>query len=450
MTSSFDSPNVNGGDRSTPQLRRAISGRLLFLFILGDVLGAGVYVLIGEIALEVGGPVWLPLLVALGLALLTATSYAELVTKYPQAGGAAAYAQRAYGSPVVAFLVGSCMLAAGVTSAAGLAVAFSGEYFQQLIDAPSIPIALALLVGVAVLNVRGIVESLRANMVMTCIELGGLLLVVVLGVVVLSRGDGQPSRLVQFDDQVSPIPAVFAAALLAFYSYVGFETSANVAEEVRDVRKIYPRALFGALLVAGGLYVLVGAVASAAVRSDGEPAGNLNGPLVQVVQAANVGISPELFSVIALVAVANGVLITMVMASRLAYGMAREGLLPEALACVLPRRQTPVTAIVATTVVAMMLAGTGSVEALARTVVLFLLVVFASTNLAVLILRRDTVAQPHFRTPTVLPILALMSCIVLATQQETGSWVRAAVLLSGITVMYLIARIFTRRTPSLS
>ncbi len=117
-----------GGGTNT--LTRAITGPLLFVFILGDVLGAGIYALVGVIAGEVGGAVWVPLLVALVMALLTATSYAELVTKYPRAGGAAVFAQRAYRKPLISFLVGFSMLAAGVTSAAGLALAFSGDYLK--------------------------------------------------------------------------------------------------------------------------------------------------------------------------------------------------------------------------------------------------------------------------------------------------------------------------------
>lgn len=98
--------DADGGDT---RLERSVTGKLLFLFILGDVLGAGVYALTGVIALEVGGAVWLPMLVALVLAMLTAASYAELVTKYPRAGGSAVFAERAYRSHLVSFLVGYCM-----------------------------------------------------------------------------------------------------------------------------------------------------------------------------------------------------------------------------------------------------------------------------------------------------------------------------------------------------
>lgn len=423
--------------REGPGLRRAVTGPLLFLFILGDVLGAGVYALVGELGAEAGGAIWLPLLVALGMALLTAASYAELVTKYPKAGGSAVYAQRAFGSPLVSFLVGFCMLAAGVTSAAGLALAFGGDYLGVFLDVPPVPTALVFLALVAALNARGIQESLRANVVMTVVELSGLVLVVVLGAVVLGRGEGDPGRVLELPAGTSWGTAVLGGALIAFYSFVGFETSANLAEEVTDVRRVYPRALFGALLAAGLVYLLVGLVAPAVVAPEDLAASS--GPLLEVVRAAG-GVPLELFSVVALVAVANGALLTMIMASRLTYGMAREGLLPPVLGRVLPGRRTPWVAIVVTTVVAMVLAATGELVDLASTVVLLLLFVFLSTNVAVLVLRRDRVEQPHFRAWTPLPVLAVLTCLVLLSRQEARHWALAGVLLAVGLVLHLVTR----------
>jgi basic amino acid/polyamine antiporter, APA family len=427
----------NDADGDT-RLKRSVTGKLLFLFILGDVLGAGVYALVGEIALEVGGAVWLPMLVALVLAMLTAASYAELVTKYPKAGGSSVFAQRAFRSPLISFLVGYCMLAAGVTSAAGLSLAFGGDYLGVFLDVPAVPAAVVFLVLVALINARGIKESVNANVVMTVIEVSGLVLVVVLGALVLGRGDGDVGRVTEFPEGVGVASGVFAAALLAYYSFVGFEVSANVAEEVRDVRRVYPRALFGALLVAGVVYLLVGLAASIVLPSD-ELAGS-TGPLLEVVRAADVGVPDKLFSAIALIAVANGALLTMIMASRLVFGMAEQGLLPRPLARVLPERRTPWVAIVVTTAVAIALTLTGDLGDLANTVVLLLLIVFVSTNTAVLVLRNDRVEADHFRVWPVVPVLAIGSCLLLLWQQEAGIWLRAAVLLAVGVVLYLLAR----------
>ncbi len=422
----------------TPPLKRAITGSMLTLFILGDVLGAGVYALAGVIAGEVGGAVWVALLVALGFALLTAGSYAELVTKYPHAGASAVFAARAYKSPLVSFLVGFCMLAAAVTSAAGLSLAFAGDYLAAFVDIPAHVAALIFLVVIGLLNARGIRESLSANLVMTTIELSGLLLVIFAAAWFFRTGEGDFSRVVEFKAGVNPAFAVLAAALLAFYSFVGFETSANLAEEIRDVRKTYPRALFGALIIAGAIYMAV--AVGAAVVMPVEQLANSTAPLLEVVKASGLGIPPQLFAFIALIAVANGALLTMIMASRLAYGMAHQGLLPSVLGGVLPERRTPAAAIVATTAVAIVLTLTGSLATLAQTVVLLLLFVFISTNLAVLVLRRDKVAEDHFRVPTWVPVLGVASCLLLMTQQDAQTWLRAGALLLVGVVLYVVTR----------
>ncbi len=160
----------------------------------------------------------------------------------------------------------------------------------------------------------------------TVVEVGGLLLVVGLGVWLFLRGDGDPGRLVHLGTAHSGGAAgVLGGRVLAYYSFVGFETSVNVAEETRDPLRSYLRALFGALVTAGAVYVLVGVVASAAVPT--ATLARSSGPLLEVVKEAG-GVPPEVFGAIALVAVANGALLTGIMSSRLAYGMARDGLLP--------------------------------------------------------------------------------------------------------------------------
>jgi APA family basic amino acid/polyamine antiporter len=428
---------------SESKLKQGITGKLLFLFILGDVLGAGIYALVGEVAADVGGAIWVPLVLALLLALLTAGSYAELVTKYPQAGGAAVFAQRAYRSPLVSFLVGYCMLAAGVTSAAGLSLAFGGDYLSVFVEVPAVVAAVVFLTLVALLNARGITESVRSNVVMTVVEVSGLVLVIVLVAVFVGQGNGDPARISQFPAGVDPATAVLAASLLAYYSFVGFEVSANVAEEVRDPARVYPKALFGALATAGVVYLLIG-LASAAALPPEELAGS-SSPLLEVVTATGFGVPPWLFSAVALIAVANGALLTMIMASRLAFGMAEQGLLPPVLGRVLPRRRTPWVAIVVTTVIAMALTVTGDLAALAETVVLLLLFVFLSTNIAVLVLRRQSVDHEHFRVFTPIPYLAVASCLLLLSQQAPGVWLRAGVLLVIGVVLHAAGRIVSRR-----
>ncbi|HEX2214367.1 MAG TPA: APC family permease, partial [Mycobacterium sp.] len=249
---------------------------------------------------------------------------------------------------------------------------------------------------------------------------------------------GDVSRVGQFPEGVSPALAVLGGAIIAYYSFVGFETSANVVEEITDPSRVYPRALFGALIAAGVVYALVGLASAIALPSDA--LSESSGPLLEVVKASGAGIPDWLFSFIALIAVANGALLTMIMASRLAYGMAEEGLLPGVLAKVLPKRRTPWMAIVATTAVAMALTLTGDLSTLAETVVLLLLFVFVSTNIAVLVLRRDRVEHDHFRVWTAIPVLAVASCVLLLTQQSATVWMFGGILLGAGGVLYIGAR----------
>ncbi|MFS0853606.1 APC family permease [Microbacterium sp. 179-I 3D4 NHS] len=436
--------DTEAGAESPTRLRKAVTGPLLFAFILGDVLGAGIYALMGVLSEKVGGMLWAPLLLALLLALLTAGSYAELVTKYPRAGGAAVFAERAFRSPLVAFLVGFSMLAAGVTSAAGLSIAFAGDYLSTFIDLPTIPVAIVFLAIVAALNARGIRESLGANLVMTAIELSGLVIVIVVVAVFLGGGGGDVSRLAEAPEGSNVAVAVLAGAVIAYYSFVGFETSANMIEEVKNPRRTYPRALFASLLTAGVVYLLVGMASSIAL-----PASELQestGPLLAVVEATGVNIPSWLFSLIALIAVANGALLTMIMVSRLTYGMAEQRLLPSALARVLPKRKTPWVAILTTTLVAMGLTLVGDLETLANTVVLLLLFVFLSANVSVLVLRRDKVEHDHFRVWTAIPVLGIASCILLLTQQPPLVWLFGGILLAAGAVLYAVTRWSRRRS----
>ncbi|MDQ0700153.1 APA family basic amino acid/polyamine antiporter [Streptomyces sp. W4I9-2] len=397
----------------------------------------------GQVAAESGGAVWAPLLVALCLALLTAASYAELVTKYPRAGGASHYAALAYG-PFLGFLAGFCMLASGIVSVAALARGFGGDYLSEFTSLPVVLVTVVFLTALALLNARGIRESTRANVVATIIEVGGLLLVIGLGAWVMLRGDGDTGRLTDLGtSREGPVGAVLSGAVLAYYSFVGFETSVNVAEETRDPRRSYPRALFGALLTAGAVYALVGLAATVAVPT--EELTESSGPLLEVVRMAG-GVPTELFSAIALVAVANGALLTGIMSSRLAYGMARDGLLPRFLTTVLPGRRTPWAAIATTAVLSLLLALTGDVATLASTLVLLLLVVFFLVNTSLLVLRRDTAPQDHFRAPTLVPVLGALSCVLLATRIEHDVWLRGLLVLTVGAGLGVIAAVRSRRS----
>lgn len=422
-------------------LKRAVGTPLLFAFIVGDTLGAGIYTLVGTMAADVGGAIWLPLLIALVVAMLTAATYAELITKYPHAGGAARYVDRAFGIPYLSFIVGFLMMASGITTAAALANAFAGDYLTALIDVPAAPAAVAFIIVLTLINLRGVRESLTANLIASIIEVSGLIIVIFVAGVVFTSGNGEPSRLLEFAPDISPLEGAFAASIVAFFSFLGFEAAANMAEEVRKPSKSYPRALFGAIGTAGLVYLLI-AIGAVIVVPPADLAES-TGPLLDVVAASGVGIPPWLFSLIALIAIANGALLFMVMASRVGYGLAEAELLPRAFSRVLPGRRTPWVSIVVIAGLTIILTLTGNVASLAETTVLLLLLVFLSANVSVLVLKKDKVDHDHFSAPRFVPVLAIIASIVLLTQQTGPIWLGSAAYVVVGSLLFVAAR--TRR-----
>lgn len=419
---------------------------MLLLFVVGDVLGAGIYALVGRVADRTGGAIWIAFLVALGLAAVTAVSYAELVTKYPRAAGAALYVDRAFDRRALTFVVAFAVMASGLSSAAALSRGFASDYLSAFAELPTAPVALGFLAVLALVNARGISESVALNVVLTVIELAGLALVVVIGTVFLAEGGGDPGRALEISGDPSVLIAILSGAGLAFFALIGFEDSVNLAEEVRDPRRAYPRALLGGLAIAGAVYVLVTAVASMAVPTP-RLAGS-DGPLLEIVELGPLAIPPRVFSAIALFALANGALINLIMASRLLYGLAEQGIVPPALGRVHPGRGTPVVAIAATTAVAAALALTGDLGDLADTTVLLLLGVFTLVNACVIVLRRDPGEPGHFRAPTALPVVGIAVCLGLMATKDAATFARAGALLALGGALWLAARAAARRRSS--
>jgi amino acid transporter len=440
------------GDRTSEQperLKRGITQWLLLLFVVGDIIGAGIYALVGQVGAQVGGAIWAAFLLALILAIFTACSYAELVTKYPRAGGTATYAHNAFKVPFVSFMVAFAVAASSLFSAGTLSRAFAGDYLKQFIDVPTIAVAVVFIAIVGLINFWGISESVRINMVFTLIEVFGLLLIVLIGITALSTGSGEPSRALEFKEGTSVFLAIMAGAALSFYALIGFEDSVNVAEETQNPSRVFPRALLGGLLIAGVLYLLVTFTASMVV--DVDTLASSSGPLLEVVAASPLAIPTSLFALIALFAIANGALINTIMASRVFYGMADQGVMPSVLARVHRGRRTPWVSILFTIAVVMILILTGDIAENARATVLLLLLVFIVVNVCVFVLRRDRVEHEHFRTPTIFPILGILVSLGLMTQQQGSTFLRAgALLLVGLVlwgVNYGAKRLLDKRAP---
>ncbi|MCC9154784.1 APC family permease [Streptomyces parvulus] len=433
-TAGSDATASPGGADDTP-LKRAIGPKLLILFVIGDILGTGIYATTGQVAGKVGGALWLPFVIGFVVAILTAASYVELVGKYPKAAGAALYTQKAFQVPFLTFIVAFMVMCSGLSSASAAARAFSGDYLSEFTDFfPPTLIAILFILALAALNLRGVSESVKTNVVLTLVELTGLFVILAVGAWAVLTGDGEPSRLGEFQAGGSGyalVTSVLGATALGFFAFVGFEDSVNMAEETVDPARTFPRAIFIGVTVTGTIYVLVALISSLLV--DYRVLEDSSGPLLEVVKAGGLDFPPKLFALIALFAVTNSALINIMMASRLCYGMANERILPRALGRVLPRRRTPVVGIIFVSLLAIGLVSTGEIAGLGDTTAFLLLCVFAVVNIAVLVLRRDPVEHRHFRTPTVLPVLGAIASLALASplaDRPADVYIRAGVLVA--------------------
>jgi amino acid transporter len=435
MTTTADEPvDVNGPE---PDLKRVMGPKLLLLFVVGDILGAGVYAVTGQMAGVVGGIVWLPFLVAFVVATLTALSYLELVTKYPQAAGAALYTHKAFGVHFITFMVAFAVICSGITSASTsanvLAQNLTGGFEANgWID--STPgtgtitlIALGFMVLLALINLRGVGESVKFNVLLTLVEVTALTIVIGVGFYVIAQGDGSFDRITTFEnpDDKGLFLAVTAATSIAFFAMVGFEDSVNMVEETKEPEKIFPRTLLTGLGIAVIIYMLVAVSVVTVLTSEQIADASEGRALLEVVRigAPDFPID-KVFPFLAVFAVANTSLINMLMASRLIYGMAQQEVLPRSLGRVSPNTRAPYAGIIFSTLLALGLiiyvsekAESEVVINLASVTSLLLLCVFTIVNIACLVLRRDG-RESMFRSPGPTPAIA-----ALATAFLIGPWV---------------------------
>jgi amino acid transporter len=441
--------NAAGGETS-PKLRREIGPKLLMFLVIGDMLGAGIYALTGDVAGVVGGAAWTAFGAAFVVAMFTATSYLELVGKYPRAAGAALYAQRAFRSDALTFFVAFAVMCSGLTSVAAASRAFAG-YFQQFLPLPVLLVAFAFILLLAAINFRGVGESVKFNVVLTCIEFSGLLIVIFVGAAALAHGNGNPGIALEFNPGGNPFALVVGGVTLAFYAIIGFEDSINLVEETENPRRTFPIAFFTGITIVGVIYMLVAFVTTALVPI--EVLRDTRQDLLEVVKVGAPWFPLTVFSFIAMCAVSNTSLINLMMASRLIYGMAHERVVPKAFGTVHAERRTPWVAIVFTTLLALGLTGAGEVPDLGGTTALLLLCVFTLVNLAVLVLRSKPVGHDHFKAPVIFPLLGMISCAYLASPWAGRSVrqykIAGVLLLIGLVLYALNWFVHGRRTAPL-
>jgi APA family basic amino acid/polyamine antiporter len=459
------------------ELKRSITARQLYFYVVGDVLGSGIYVLVGLVAAAVGGAFWMAFLVGVAIATITGLAYAELVTKYPQAAGASLYINKAFRSPVLTFFITICMLSANMAAVGSLAAGFV-RYFSGLIGLGEDAVWLTAIIAVifvaliTLINLIGITESVVANVIMTFIEISGLIIIVIIGIIALVEGANDPAVLLQFNTEGgvgSSILAVLAGVSLAFFAMTGFENAANVAEETIDPSHAFPRALIGGMVTAGCVYVAVSISAALAV-----PIGDLAGKTLLEVIEADLFFIPAsvmlvVFGIIAMIAISNTALVTVVAQSRILFGMAREDVVPAVFAKIHPTRRSPYVALLfgSAVVAALLLIGAAIrsseaglpadeqldiVDRLATITVVFLLFIYALVIVACLKLRGKDETADTYRANTPLLIVGILGNLAvlaytLIDDPDALFWV-AGLLAVGL-VLYLIQNFFGKKKARL-
>lgn len=391
-----DSPPPYG---KPPALRRRLGLFLLSCYGAGTIIGAGIYVLVGAVIAEAGDAAPLAFLLAGAIAALTGLSYAELSARFPEAAGAAAYVAQGLRSPLLARAVGAAAALVATAAAASIARG-SASYLVHFLPLPAWLLAsgvVALFTAVACLDVR---ESVGFAAAVTLVEVAGLALVVAAGAHHLNALPTRAAALIPHG--AAGFAGLAAGTFLAFFAYAGFETIVNMAEETREPARTMPRAILIALAVASALYIAVVVVVLLALP---ERLAAGDAPLALVV-AESEWFPSRLLSAVAVVATTNGVLVEILMVSRLLYGMARRGWAPGFLNAVTPRTRVPTRATLATGAAAAVLTALAPIEALASVTSALFLLVFGFVNLALWRLHRRGDHRGHtgFRAPRWVPI----------------------------------------------
>jgi amino acid transporter len=394
-----------------PALSRRLGFLALVFYGIGDVLGAGIYALVGKVIGLAGDGAWLTFLLAAGVAILTGLSYAELSARFPVAGGAAAFVRRTLATgrgSWLATLAGVFVLGSGLVSAATVVSAFGG-YLQEVVPFPEALAKFLLVSFLSFLSFWGIHESSRFNIILTIAEVLGLLAVIIVGFR-LSGVAELPTWMYRSLEHAD-VAAVFAGVTIAFYAYIGFEDLSNLAEEAKNPARDLPRAI----LIAIGVSTLIYLAVTLALQLN-VPISEIKEsktPLLLVFEKAGLGGFLKYFSLIAILAITNTGLVNLIMASRLMYGMSAEGLLPAFVGRVHARRSTPWVGVTITYFALLLLVYTGGVKVLAQTTSFLILVVFFLVHLSLLKVKWRKEAHGGITVPPFFPVLGALSCLAL-------------------------------------
>lgn len=405
--------DVSSG-RNPPAVRldRSLGLPLLVLYGLGVTVGAGIYVLIGAAGARAGNAAPLAFLLAAVVMGLTGATFAEFAGRIPQSAGEGAYARAAFNSDMAALVTGGLVLLVALVSAATIAKGAVG-YLTVFFPVPGPALTLGLIMLLGAVAAMGITEAVTLAAVMTVVEVGALIVIVGFGFVSFGSEIMSTARdMVPTISDAAAWRGVLSAFLLAFFAFIGFESLVNLAEEAHTPARIIPRAILWTLSISTVLYCLVVMVALATLSSD--EMRTSKAPLALVFQRTT-GAPQVVLSAIAVFATINGVIAQIILAARLFYGLARQGVLPDAFARVDRRTHTPLIATLTSTALIAALAMSASLEHLADATTRLMLVVFVIVNSALIIVKRrgDPAPPDGYVCPIWVPAAGAASSLVL-------------------------------------
>ena len=402
----------NNGIEEPGELKRSLSLPLITFYGLGSIIGAGIYVLIGEVAGYSGLFTPFAFLIAAIIAAFTAFSYAELSSRFPHSAGEVIYIKQGLRSHWLSVAAGWLVVLMGILTSATLANGFVG-YLQIFYYFPSWAVILVFVAVLGAVAVWGITESAIFATLITFVEIAGLILVVFIARKSLTMLPTHWHSLIP-PMKLSAWSNIGLGAFIAFFAFIGFEDMVNVAEEVKNVRRTMPIAIILAVIISTLLYFFVAIVAVLAVPMK-ELAHN-TAPLALIVTKS--GYSPTLITLISLTATINGVLIQLILVSRVIYGMSKQDCAPKFLAVVNKKTQTPIRSTVLASIAILVLAIWFPLTTLAKASSYFILIMFSLVNLSLVFTKIRT---PYFegavRYHIIIPIIATILCVGLLVFQ---------------------------------
>lgn len=418
------------------ELKRHMGLFHLTMYGVGLILGAGIYVLIGEAAGLAGDAVWISVLLGAIVAIFAGLSYAEISSVFPKAAAEYTFVKNSFKSNFLGFIIGWLTSITSIITASVVALGFGG-YLAEFISLPIVISAILLIGGLSFINFYGIRESAWTNIIFTIIEAAGLVIIIYVG---FTFATPEP---VEYFESPTGISGIVIAFVLLFFAFVGFEDMANVAEEVKRPSRTIPKAILISVVITGVIYVLVSLAVVRVVNW--QDLGASAAPLATVAERAFGSGGHVLLSSIALFATTNTVLITLIAGSRMLYGMSKDNSLPKILSKVHFKTKTPWIAVVGIMLASMAFAFIGDIVLVANIAVFAIVITFGMVNLAVIVLRyTESEIERPFKVPLnigrfpLLPLAGLSVSVYMATQFELEVMLVGLAIISMGAMFYVI------------